>query len=147
MDTSLNYKHLIRWCYLVAQKKITGKTKNGENVPSLEVVEVILVQCNLVDNQYQQKSEVLDTFTLNECYTYLSNVETITLVLWKTYKTEFVDITVTSTDQNIRWLEVEHKVDLTFLINKQRQHVICHLEETCLTNMDYNYWILQLKQD
>ena len=35
------------------------KTKNGKNVPSLEVAEVILVQCNLVDNQYQQKSEVL----------------------------------------------------------------------------------------
>ena len=30
------------------------KTKNDENVPSLEVVEVVLVQCNLVDNQYQQ---------------------------------------------------------------------------------------------
>ena len=35
------------------------KTKNKENIPSLEVVEVVLVQCNLVDDQYQQKSEVL----------------------------------------------------------------------------------------
>ena len=39
-------------------KKLMDKTKNGENVPSLEVFEVVLVQCNLVDNQYQQKSEV-----------------------------------------------------------------------------------------
>ena len=31
-------------------KKLMGKTKNGENVPSLEVVEVVLVQFNLVDN-------------------------------------------------------------------------------------------------
>ena len=31
------------------------KAKNGENVPSLEVVELVLVQCNLVENQYQQK--------------------------------------------------------------------------------------------
>ena len=38
-------------------KKLIYKTKNGENVPSLEVVEVVLVQYNLVDNQYQQKSE------------------------------------------------------------------------------------------
>ena len=30
-------------------KKTIDKTKNGENVPSLEVVEVVLVQCNLVD--------------------------------------------------------------------------------------------------
>ena len=38
-------------------KKLIDKTKNGENVPSLEVAEVVLVQCNLVNNQYQQKSE------------------------------------------------------------------------------------------
>ena len=33
-------------------KKLKDKIKNGENVPNLEVVEVVLVQCNLVDNQY-----------------------------------------------------------------------------------------------
>ena len=33
-------------------KKLIGKTKTGENMPSLEVVEIVLVQCNLVDNQY-----------------------------------------------------------------------------------------------
>ena len=38
-------------------KKLINKTENGENVPSLEVAEVVLVQYNLVDNQYQQKSE------------------------------------------------------------------------------------------
>ena len=37
-------------------KKIKRQTKNGENVPSLEVVEVFLVQSYLVDNQYQQQS-------------------------------------------------------------------------------------------
>ena len=35
---------------------------------SLEVVEVVLVHCNLVDNQYPQKSEVLYTFTPNKSY-------------------------------------------------------------------------------
>ena len=40
-------------------RKIIDKTKNKEKVPGLEVVEVVLVQCNSVDNQYQQKSEVL----------------------------------------------------------------------------------------
>ena len=33
-------------------KKLMEKTKNGKNVPSLELVEVFLVQCNLVDNKY-----------------------------------------------------------------------------------------------
>ena len=54
-------------------KKLIYKTKNGENVPSREVVEVVLIQCNLLD-QYQQKSEVFYTFTLNKSYAYLLNV-------------------------------------------------------------------------
>ena len=36
-------------------KNLIDKTNNGEIVASLEAVEVVLVQCNLVDNQYQQK--------------------------------------------------------------------------------------------
>ena len=35
------------------ESKIT-KDKNGENVPHLEVVELVLVHCNLVNNDYQQ---------------------------------------------------------------------------------------------
>ena len=56
-------------------KKLINKTKNGEKVPSFEGVEVVLVQCNLVNNQYQQKSEVLYTFMSNKSYAYLLNVE------------------------------------------------------------------------
>ena len=37
-------------------KKLIHKTKNCENIPSLEIVKVVLAQCNSVDNQYQQKS-------------------------------------------------------------------------------------------
>ena len=55
-------------------KNLKDKTKNGENVLSFEVVEVVLVQDNLVDNQYQQKSEVLYTFTPNKSYAYLLHV-------------------------------------------------------------------------
>ena len=65
-------------------KKFIGKTKIGEKTPSLEVVEVVLAQCNLVDNQYE-KYKVLYTFTPNKSYAYLLNVETINLVFLKTY--------------------------------------------------------------
>ena len=44
--------------------KLIDKIKNGENVRSLEVLEVVL--CNLVDNQYQQNFLVLYAFTPNE---------------------------------------------------------------------------------
>ena len=37
-------------------KKSVDNTKNAEHLPSLEVVEVVLVQCNLVDNKCQQRS-------------------------------------------------------------------------------------------
>ena len=99
-------------------KKIIGKTKNGGNVTSLEVVEVVLVQCNLVDNQYQQKSEVLCTFTPNKSSAYLLNVEPSNLVFLKTYSTEFDEIIITFTDQGERTLEIKNKFNLALLITK-----------------------------
>ena len=98
-------------------KKLTEKTKNGENVPSLEVVEVVLAH-NLVDNEYQQKSEVLYTFTPNKSYAYLLNVKPSNLVFLKTYNTEFDEMIITFTDQNGRPLKIEDKVNLVLLINK-----------------------------
>ena len=100
----------------VSTKKLKDKTKNGEKVPSLEVVEVVLVQCNLVDNQYQQSSKVLYTFTLNKSYTCLLNVESSNLV--KTDNTEFDNIAITFTDENGRALEIENKVNLILLVQK-----------------------------
>ena len=99
-------------------KKLIDKTKNGENVPSLEVVEVVLVQCNLIDNSYQQKSEVLYTFLQNKSYVYLLNVEPSNLLFLKNYNAESNEIIITVTDQNVRPLEIEGKVNFTLLINK-----------------------------
>ena len=79
---------------------------------------MVLVQCNLVDNQYQQKSEVLYTFTPNKSYAYLLNVEPSNLVFLKTYNAEFDEIIITITDQNGRPIEIEDEVNLTLLINK-----------------------------
>ena len=42
------------------------KNKNGGNVPHLEILEVILVDCNIVNNDYQQDLRVLCTFVLNK---------------------------------------------------------------------------------
>ena len=43
------------------ESKIT-KDKNSEHVPHLEITEVILVHCDIVNNDYQQHSRVLYTF-------------------------------------------------------------------------------------
>ena len=47
------------------ENKIT-KDKNGKNVPHLEITEVVLVHCNIVNNDYQQDSRVLYTFVPNK---------------------------------------------------------------------------------
>ena len=54
---------------LGSSKKVIDKNKNGELVPILETVEVVLVHCNLVNNNYQQaqqESKVLFTFVPNK---------------------------------------------------------------------------------
>ena len=79
-------------------KKLIDKTRHGEKVPSFELVEVTLVQCNLADNQYQQKSEVLYTFTPNKFYAYLLNVESSNFVFLKIYTIEFDETFITFTD-------------------------------------------------
>ena len=96
-------------------KELIDKIKNEEKVQSLEVV---FVQCNLVDNQYQQKFEVLYTFSPYKSYAYLLNVVPSNLVFLKTYNTESDEIIITFTNQNGRPLEIEDKVNLTMLINK-----------------------------
>ena len=47
--------------------KIT-KVKNGQNMPRLKITEVVLVHCNIVNNDYQQDSTVLHTFFPNKLF-------------------------------------------------------------------------------
>ena len=55
-------------------KKDVDKDKDGENVPKLESVEVVLVHCNLVKNDYQHTSNVLFTFAPNKEFGQLINI-------------------------------------------------------------------------
>ena len=47
---------------LGSAKKEIDKDKNGENIPKLECVKVVLIHCNLVKNDYQHALKVLFTF-------------------------------------------------------------------------------------
>ena len=55
------------------KSKVT-KNENGENVPQLEIAEVVLIHCNIVNNDYQQDSRVLYTFVPNESFVQLLNI-------------------------------------------------------------------------
>ena len=51
---------------LGSTKKDVDQDKDGEDMPKLESVEVVLVNCNLVNNKYQEASKVLFTFVPNK---------------------------------------------------------------------------------
>ena len=51
---------------LRSSKNVIDKNKDGEILPKLETVEVVLVHCNLVNSNYQQASKVLFTFVPNK---------------------------------------------------------------------------------
>ena len=81
------------------------------------MVKLVLLQCNLSDNQWQRTSELLYNFTPGKFYAYLLNAEPSNCVL-KTYNTDFDDITITFTDENGRPWKIEDKGNLSLLINK-----------------------------
>ena len=72
----------------------------------------------MVDKQYQQKSEVLYTYTPNKSYADLLNVEPSTLVFLKTNNADFAEIIIVFKDLNGRPLEIEDKFNLALFINK-----------------------------
>ena len=88
------------------ESKIT-KDKNGETVPHLEIVELILFHCNLVNNDYQQDSRRLYTFVPNKPFGSLLEISPSTHIFLKTFNSEFQKIEVFFADQNSKKLEVE----------------------------------------
>ena len=95
--------------------KIT-KNKNGENVPHLEIVELVLAHCNLVNNDYQQDSRKLYTFVPNKLFGSLLEISPTNHIFLKTFNSEFQEIEVRFTDQTSKPLEVEDKINLTLII-------------------------------
>ena len=55
------------------KSKIT-KDKNGENVSHLETTDVVLIHCNIVNNNYQQNSRILYTFVSNKSFDQLLDI-------------------------------------------------------------------------
>ena len=75
------------------ENKIT-KDKNGENVPHLEITEVVLVHCNIVNNDYQQDSRVLYTFVPNKLFGSLLETSPANQIFLKTFNSEYNEIVV-----------------------------------------------------
>ena len=61
------------------KSKVT-KYKNGENASYLEITEVVLIHCNVVNNSYQQSSRVLYTFVPNKSFVQLLDISLKNLI-------------------------------------------------------------------
>ena len=97
------------------KNKIT-KHKNGENVPHLEITEVVLVHCNMVNNDYQKDSRVLYTFVPNKSFGSLLNISPSNHIFLKTFNSKYDEIVVWLTDRNSEPLEIEDRINLTMVI-------------------------------
>ena len=101
---------------LGSTKKDVDKDKDGEIVPKLESVEVVLVHCNLVKNDYQHTSKVLFSFFSNRPFGQLINISPHSLTIINTVNTEFSYVDVWFTDQTSKALEIEANVNLMLII-------------------------------
>ena len=93
-----------------------AEDKKGENVLHLEITEVVLVHCNIVNNDYQQDSKVLCTFVLNKAFGSLLENSPTNHIFLKTFNSEYNEIEVWFSDQNSEPLEIEDGINLTMVI-------------------------------
>ena len=98
------------------KNKIT-KDKNVENVQHLEITEVLLLHCDIVNNDYQKESRVLYMFVPNKPFGSLLEISPTNHIFLKTFGSEFNEIKVWFTDENSQPLVVEDRINLTLIIN------------------------------
>ena len=97
------------------KNKIT-QGKNGENIPHLQITEVVLVHCNIANDDYQQDSRVLYTFVPNKTFNSLLEISPTNHIFLKTFNSEYHEIIVWFTDQNSQPLEIEDRINSTMVI-------------------------------
>ena len=101
---------------LGSSKKVIDKNKDGEIVPRLETVEVVLVHCKLVNNSYQQASKVLFTFVPKKLFGQLITATPHSPTMLNTTNAVFSFIEIWFTDQNNKPLEIEDNLNITIII-------------------------------
>ena len=100
----------------INSKKGIDQNKDGEIVPKLETVEVVLVHRNLVNNNYRQASKVLFTIVPNKQLGQLITMTPHTPTMLKTTNAEYPFIEIWFTNQNNRPLKIEDNVNITLII-------------------------------
>ena len=94
----------------------TIKDKNGENVPYLEITGVVLVHCNIVNDDYQQDSRVLYMFIPNKPFGSLLESSPTNHIFLKSFNSEYDEIKAWFRYQSSHPLEIEDRINLTLVI-------------------------------
>ena len=82
----------------------------------VKIIEVVLVYCNIDNNDYQQNSRVLYTFVPNKSFGKVLDISPKYFMFLNTFNSEFSYIEVWSTDQNSKPLEIGDKINITLVI-------------------------------
>ena len=75
------------------KSKIT-KNKNGKNVPHLEITKIVLVYCNVVNNDFQQNSKVFYAFVFSNSFGQLLDFSPKNFILLKIFNSEFSELKI-----------------------------------------------------
>ena len=101
---------------LGSTKKDVNANKNSEHVPKLQSLEVVLMHCNLVKNDYQHSSKLLFSFIPNKQFGQFINISPPSLTMMNTVNTEFSHVEVWFTDEASNALKIEDNINLTLII-------------------------------
>ena len=100
-----------------SKRNITKDKKSG-NVPHLEITEVLLVHCYIVNNYYQQDSRVLYLFNCNELIGWLLDLSPKKFIVIKTFYSKLSCTEVLFTDQNSEPLQMQDKININLFIKE-----------------------------
>ena len=85
-------------------------------MPHREITEVVLVHCNMVNNNHQQDSRVLYTSVPNKSFGSLLDISPSNHIFLKIFNSEYDEIDLWFTNQNSQPLEIEDRINLTIVM-------------------------------
>ena len=94
-----------------------NKRKHGQIVSYVEITELVLIHCNVVNNSYLQNSRVVYTFVPHKSFGQLLDISSKNFIFLKTFDSEFSYIEVQFKDQNFNPPEIEDKINITLVTN------------------------------
>ena len=96
---------------------ILRKHETVTDVSHLEITEVVLINFNIINNDYKHNSRVLYTFVPNKSFDQLLDVSPNIFMFLKTFNSKFSYIQVWFIDQHSKPRESEGKINIRLVIN------------------------------